>query len=396
MLRLPDTRGPASQGTDGSSRGRIRVAWLGHHPDGAGDGLTTYSREMTRGLAARDLEVVFFHHDRTRDLDGSVALNAWRVFDRLTVERAGSRRRLERALREHEVDVVHVSLLFSNLALDVPRVCRQLGVPAVATLHAPFDVRNTWWGGLSRVLYRLYARPLAAYDRVIVFGDAQRRLLVDMGVSADALAVIPNGVDVQSWSPGRSTVRQRFGGDRLFTFMGRLGAEKNVDKLLQAFRDVGAPGVRLLVVGGGKERARLERRYASERIAFLGDVRHHQERVAILRASDAFFLPSLIEGLSLALLEAMACGTAVAATDVGVHGDVLRGAGIVIDPMRVEADLRLAIRTLADAPHLCRVLGRRARRRVVDQYSLEANLDRVVSLYESIVQAPGAALATGA
>src|SRR5437868_63079 len=238
--------------------------------------------------------------------------------------------------------------------------------------------------------------------RFIVFGEAQRQLLVDMGLSAEALAMIPNGGDVQSWAPGRSTLRQRldcdrplpfigrpgaqknsdtrrstlrqrFDGDRLFTFMGRLGAEKNVDKLLQAFRAVDPPGVRLLVVGGGKERTRLERKYAAERITFLGDVRHHQERVAILRASDAFFLPSLLEGLSLALLEAMACGTAVAATDVGVHRDVLRGAGIVIDPMRVEADLRLAIRTLADAPHLCRVLGRRARRRVVDQYSLDAN-----------------------
>jgi len=396
MLRLPDTRGPASHGTDGPSQERIRVAWLGHHPDGAGDGLTTYTREMTRGLTARDLDVVLFHHDRSHDLDGSVALRAWRIFDRLTVERAGSRRRLESALREHDVDVVHVSLLFSNLALDVPRVCRRLGLPSIATLHAPFDVRTTWWGGLSRVLYRLYSRPLSGYDRVIVFGEAQRQLLIDMGVPAGALVVIPNGVDVHSWSPGPSSLRQRFGGDRLFTFMGRLGAEKNVDKLLQAFRDVDPPGVRLLIAGGGKERARLERRYASERITFLGDVRQHEDRVAILRASDAFFLPSLIEGLSLALLEAMACGVAVAATDVGVHGDVLRGAGIVLDPMRVEADLRLAIRTLADSPRLGRELGRAARRRVVSRYSLDANLDRVVSLYGSLVQVSGAALAPGA
>src|SRR5205807_5803503 len=240
------------------------------------------------------------------------------------------------------------------------------------------------------------ARPLAAYDRVIVFGDAQRTLLTDMGVPADVIVVIPNGVDVQRWTPGRSTVRRRFGGDRLFTFMGRLGAEKNVDKLLQAFRDVGPDGVRLIVAGGGKERAKLERRYESERVTFLGDVRHREERVAILRASDAFFLPSLIEGLSLALLEAMACGTAVAATDVGVHGDVLRGAGLVLDPMRLEEELRSAIRALADSPHLCRALGRSARQRVTRQYSLDANIDQVVSLYGSLVSVPGAELASGA
>ena len=125
-------------------------------------------------------------------------------------------------------------------------------------------------------------------------------------------------------------------------------------------------------------------------------MRHREERVAILRASDAFFLPSLIEGLSLALLEAMACGTAVAATDVGVHGDVLRGAGLVLDPMRLEEELRSAIRALADSPHLCRALGRSARQRVTRQYSLDANIDQVVSLYGSLVSVPGAELASGA
>jgi glycosyltransferase involved in cell wall biosynthesis len=396
MLRLPASR-PAPREAGTRSGGRLRVAWLGHHPNGAGDGLTTYSREVTRGLAERGLDVVFFHHDRISESDGTVALDGWRVFDRLTVARSGSRRRLAEALREHQVDIVHVSLLFSNLALDVPRVCRDLGVPAVATLHAPFDVRTTWWGSLSRVLYRLYARPLSAYDRVVVFGERQRQLLVAMGVPAGGVAVIPNGVDVHRWSPGPSSVRERFGGERLFTFLGRLGAEKNVEKLLQAFRDVDPQGVRLLVVGGGKERNRLERRYGGAGITFLGDVRVAQEREAILRASDAFFLPSFIEGLSLALLEAMACGTAVAATDVGVHGDVLRGAGIVLDPMRLDDELRRGIRTLADSPQLCQTLGREARRRVVAGYSLESSIDRLVALYDSLaVVASGSAVATGA
>lgn len=375
----------------------MRVAWLGHHPNGAGDGLTTYSREVTRGLAERGLDVVFFHHDRVSEADGTVALDGWRVFDRLTVARSGSRRRLAEALREHHVDIVHVSLLFSNLALEVPRVCHELGVPAVATLHAPFDVRTTWWGSLSRVLYRLYARPLSAYDRVVVFGERQRQLLVAMGVSADAAVVIPNGVDVHRWSPGPSKVRERFDGERLFTFMGRLGAEKNVEKLLRAFRDVDPEGVRLLIVGGGKERKRLERKYGGARITFLGDVRLAQEREGILRASDAFFLPSFIEGLSLALLEAMACGTAVAATDVGVHGDVLHGAGIILDPMKLDDELRRGIRMLAASPQLCRTLGREARRRVVAGYSLATSVDRLVAMYDILaVAASGGAAATSA
>jgi glycosyltransferase involved in cell wall biosynthesis len=368
-------------------RRALRVAWLGHRSATAGDGLITYSREMTRGLLERGLDVVFFHHDPGQAGDGSIALDAYRVSNRLLVERPGSRRRLQELLRWHHVDIVHVSLSFSSLDVDIPRTCHRLGLPAVATFHVPFDVRNTWWGGLSKTLYRIYSGLLARYDRVIVFGGTQAMLLKRMGVPPESLLVLPNGVDVERWCPGPSNVRARFGADRLFTYMGRLSAEKHVEELLRAFTEVSPQGVRLLIVGGGKDRRCLERRYGGRQVVFLGNVGDERERVAILRASDAFFLPSSIEGLSLALLEAMACGTTVVATDVGVDGDAIRGAGILLDPTCLEVELQLAIRMLTERPHVCRELGRVARRRAIERYSLAVIVDRLVQMYAELAGA---------
>lgn len=208
-----------------------------------------------------------------------------------------------------------------------------------------------------------------------------------MGVPPESLLVLPNGVDVERWCPGPSDLRARFGGDRLFTYMGRLSAEKHVEELLRAFTEVSPPGVRLLIVGGGKDLLCLERRYGGRQVVFLGNVSDERERVAILRASDAFFLPSSIEGLSLALLEAMACGTTVVATDVGVDGDAIRGAGIMLDPTCLEVELQLAIRMLTELPHMCSDLGRVARRRVMERYSLAVTVDRLVQTYGELAGA---------
>src|SRR5207244_10006155 len=102
--------------------------------------------------------------------------------------------------------------------------------------------------------------------------------------------------------------RAAFRAERLFSFLGRLDPEKNVDHLLAAFLDVDPPAsLKLVLVGGGSERRRLERRFGDERVVFTGTVTDERERIAILRASAAFFLPSSIEGLPLAMLEAMDC-----------------------------------------------------------------------------------------
>jgi glycosyltransferase involved in cell wall biosynthesis len=371
----------------------LRVAWLGHKVAGAGDGIITYSRELTTGLRRRGVEVVFFHHTSPRATADDAAGPGTVTLERLAlspqrwvIPSPSARRRLIEWLKRNEVDLVHVSYAFGLLDFELPRVCRQLGLPLIGTFHAPFDTRFTMWGSLSRTLYRLYAPPLSGCDAVIIFGEAQRDLLERVGVPASAIHIIPNGVDVEKYGPGPSA--RRVEGVRQFLYVGRLDPEKNVDILLASFLQV-APrdSVRLVIMGSGSDRRRLERRFKDRRVQFLGTVTDEQQRIDWLRAADAFFLPSSIEGLSLAMLEAMACGVCTVATDVGTDGDALRGAGIVLDPANLAAELPAAIRLLVETPAVATLLGGLARTRAAERYSLERNIDAVLQLYEDVLPA---------
>lgn len=369
----------------------LRVAWLGHKMAGAGDGIITYSRELTAGLRRRGVEVVFFHHSASRPSADDVAGPGTVTLERLAlspqrwvIPSPSARRRLIDWLKRNEVDLVHISYAFGLLDFELPRVCRQLGLPLVGTFHAPFDTRFTMWGSLSRTLYRIYAPPLSGCDAVIIFGETQRDLLERVGVPAAAIHIIPNGVDVGKYSPGPSP--RRVEGLRQFLYMGRLDPEKNVDVLLTAFLHVSPPDdMRLLIMGGGGDRRRLERRFRDRRVQFLGTVTDERQRIDWLRAADAFFLPSSIEGLSLSMLEAMACGVCTVATDVGTDGDALRGAGIVLDPANLGAELPAALRFIIETPEAARLLGGLARQRALERYSLERNIDAVLKLYEGVL-----------
>jgi glycosyltransferase involved in cell wall biosynthesis len=367
----------------------MRVAWLGHRSTTGADGIITYSREITNGLRERGVDVLFLHHARDQvDEEGSIALDAFALSHRLVLSPPGSKRKLLDLLRAHEVDLVHVSLAFSSLDFNLPRICHELGVPIVATFHVPYDTRFSVWRGISAAVYRLYAQALAECDAVIIFGEAQRDILAGLGVPRGVIHVLPNGVDVARYCPGPSSKRAELRADRVFTYLGRIDPEKNVDVLLAAFLDADPPAAaRLVVVGGGVERRRLERRYADARVLFTGVVTDERERIDILRASDAFFLPSSVEGLSLSMLEAMACGAATVATDVGNDGEALRGAGVVLDPTHLESELRATIRLLVETPALCELLGRMARARAIERYSLSSNLDALLRLYERLALA---------
>ncbi|HVH64488.1 MAG TPA: glycosyltransferase family 4 protein [Candidatus Acidoferrum sp.] len=372
----------------------LRVAWLGHQSGRAGDGLLTYSRETVAGLRARGVKVFFVHHGALSAItDDTLTLRSLTGSHRYTISSPRTKRLITDLLRRERVDLVHVSLSFSTLIdFGLPELCHELGLPVVATFHVPYDSRFSLWQGISTALYRLYAQSLATFDRVIIFSEQQKNLLEHYGVPPVNVAVIPNGVDTEKYAPGASEFKQTVDAATLVGYLGRVDPEKNVDVLVRAFQEVDAPeDAKLIVIGGGSERRRLERRYRSGRVIFTGQVIDENERIAMLRAMDVFVLPSLVEGLSLSLLEAMACGVAPVATDVGADGEALRGAGMLVDPKDLDGQLRLALRTLLGFPEFRTELARRARARVVERYSLSDNLDRLLGLYRELRPAAGAA-----
>jgi glycosyltransferase involved in cell wall biosynthesis len=291
--------------------------------------------------------------------------------------------------------VVHASLTLSPLDFRLPDLCQHLGLPLVATFHPAFDanLRNIT-AGTQQLTYQVYAPSLARYDRVIVFSELQADLLERLGVPQNRLAVIPNGVDINTWTPAPASsarqlndLRQRFGGHRVFLYMGRLSTEKNVEALLKAWRLVRPEGCLLLIVGDGPLRGALQHNEAD--VLWWGYEGDLQRRVALLQVAEVFLLPSLVEGLSLALLEAMACGKACVATDAGADGEALEGgAGIVISTQGVTTQLRTLLPVLRDQPLLTSELGRRARSRVLERYTLSSNIDAIEKLYADLTRQP--------
>jgi glycosyltransferase involved in cell wall biosynthesis len=372
-----------------STKPAIRVAWLGHKSVKGGDGITTYSREITNELKKHGLKVLFFHQyvEGDQETDESIPLPMVQLFHpRMQITTPKARKELLNTLKNHLVDIVHVSVAFSTLDFRLPNICHELGIPIVATFHVPFDKRISVWKGITTAIYRAYATALADYDKVIIFTDVQKQMLINMGVPAEKIEIIPNGVDIEKYSPGRGTFKASVEAKTLITYMGRLDPEKNVDALIRAFKDLNLDdSIKLAIVGGGSEKKSLEKKFSSDNVIFTGPIADEKSRIDILRSSDIFVLPSSIEGLSLAMLEAMACGVATIATDVGGDGEALRGAGIVIEPTELESQLHLALDILLSFPEFRSQIAAYCRDRVVSQYSLAMNVSKLLDVYIELI-----------
>ena len=405
------------------------IAWLGKKSPFCGN--VTYGLSTTEALRLRGHQTSFIHFDNpgspgsTTSLvanDPDVSLPYLVKSQVYTIPSPRAQRELRESLERLQPDLVHASLTLSPLDFRLPDLCQQLGVPLVATFHPAFDagLRNLT-AGTQQLTYQLYAPALARYDRVIVFSEMQADVLARLGVRNDRLAVIPNGVDPERWAPAglstgalpggglssanlssghlssgklneRQKVRGRLGNQRIFLYMGRVSTEKNVEALLKGWKLVNPAGCKLVIVGDGPLRATLQNTHTADNVLWWGYESNLDTRVALLQEAEVFVLPSLVEGLSIALLEAMASGCACLATDAGADGEVLAdGAGIVLSTQGVTTQLRTLLPVLRDQPVLTAELGRRARERVLERYTLSRNIDALEQLYSGLLAAPLAA-----
>jgi len=280
-----------------------------------------------------------------------------------------------------------------------------LRCPLVVSVYSnhliPLGIRR----GTPRFLLwkSLYRWALGRARRIIaVSGTVRDSLERDLGVAPHRVTVIPNGVAVPPPGPGRAAeeVRRELGlpeDARLIVFVGRLVPNKNQSALIDMMAVVRArvPEARLVLVGEGPSEAELRRRIASRKledaVVLAG---RHPDVPAVLRAADVFATASVTEGISLAVLEALAAGVPVAGLRSEGNEEVLvGGAGVLVDgtdPARLGA----AVADLLEDDARRAALASAGAARVAERYRFDRMVERVIDLYEGL--APGSGGGTGA
>jgi glycosyltransferase involved in cell wall biosynthesis len=370
----------------------MHIVWLGKKTPFCGN--VTYGREITNALLDRGHRVTFIHFAQSDnaadDQFGYEEVSLPFIFKSqiLTIPSLGSARLLTETLQKLKPDLVHASLILSPLDLKLPEICHSLGIPLVATFHPAFDQkRRNLSSSTQHFAYQVYAPSLAHYDKVIVFSKIQRSLLMKLGVPSTRVAVIPNGVDITRYAPGLSSIKQQLNAEQLYVYQGRLAMEKNVESLLKGWKSAKmGPRHKLAIVGSGPLESSLKTFYAESNVVWLGFVASEERRIEILRGADCFILPSLVEGLSLSLLEAMACGTACVATDAGADGEVLdQGAGVILSTQKVSSQMKTLLPLFREHPEITALLGKKARARVLERYTLDKNITLLEQLYDTLL-----------
>jgi glycosyltransferase involved in cell wall biosynthesis len=209
-----------------------------------------------------------------------------------------------------------------------------------------------------------------------------------LGVPAHKLVRMASGVDANRFRPGPSSVDHSLPPRPRVMFTGRLHPQKNLDPLVNSWPEIAsATGASLILVGDGPDRDRLltnaRERGVADRVHFTGPVPDPAE---YLRAADAFVLPSVAEGMSNSLLEAMATGLPCLASKIGGNTDLIASEtnGLLIPRDDWTAWQRAIVRVIEDRALAAR-FGAAARATIDAEFALPVVVDRYVELYQRLL-----------
>ena len=289
-----------------------------------------------------------------------------------------SSRAVRRVLEEFEPHVVHAHEPFAPSVAT--HAARWGGAPVVATFHA-YAERSRLLRAAAPVLRRIWRR----LDVRIAVSEAAKahvhRVFPD-----GAVRVIPNGVEIELFT-GADPIELPQG--RRILFVNRLDKRKGFPVMVDAFGLLATthPDSLLVVAGDGRERAAIRRlpRATRRRVLLLGNVPHHL-LPPYHAACQAFCAPaSGQESFGIVLVEAMAAGLPIVASDIPGYRDVVRGGedGLLVPPGNPGA-VAAALRRVLDDPDLAKGLVESGRARV-QTYSWDAVTRRVESSYEEAV-----------
>ena len=304
-----------------------------------------------------------------RTLFYRVFVQGWRML--------GQRKELAKLIKQNkDVRVAHITTS-GSLALIrdilILRLLKRKGLRSIYHIH---------FGRIPEIFekkgmeYHLVCKALSLASDVIAI-DPKTYEILRKKCSSDMIHYIPN--------PVRRVSVDRQENTRNVIFLGNVLRTKGVEELLLAWARIFEeyPEWTLTVAGTCEETYKefLEGKYSLENVKMLGYV-PHDEAMNLLGKSDLLVLPSYTEGFPNVIIEAMMCGKAVVATDVGAISDILSGGcGMVIAPKNV-GELYDSIEKIITEPSLGAQMGRRGREKALECYVSDVVFSRYIALWE--------------
>lgn len=285
--------------------------------------------------------------------------------------------KLSGLIKKYKIDIIH-----SNSRTTQVLACllsRKTKVAHVYTCHGFFKQR------ITRRLFPCWGKMVIAISQQV-----KEHLVNDFKVSADKIEVIHNGIDVGKFSalsfqpPALSKERLGLKNAPVIGIIARLSDIKGHIYLIKSFKEVlkEMPAAQLLIVGEGRMKGDLmglvEILGIGQNVVFKSGCLDTAE---VLRAMDIFVLPSLKEGLGLALMEAMAAGLSAIGSNIGGIKSLIKdgNTGLLVEPADEKGLTNAMLRLLKD-PQLCAGLGKNASSFISENFSQ----DKMVKLTEEL------------
>lgn len=318
---------------------------------------------------------------------------------------------LRMATATNNVDVVHSHTWYAGLGGHL--AARLYDIPHVVTAHS-LEPHRPWkreqLGGGYEVSSWSERNAMEYADTVIAVSAQMRESILEAypRIDADKVTVVLNGIDTELWQPrptfssNPDSVLTELGVDPdrpIVAFVGRITRQKGVEHLIKAAAHF-HEDVQLVLCAGAPDTPEIAARITTlvedlqsrrDGIFWVQDMLEKEKIQEILTAADTFMCPSIYEPLGIVNLEAMACGTAVVASDVGGIPEVVVDGvtGTLVhydenDPETFERDFAAAVNAMVSDPARAAEFGEAGRERAVNDFSWAAIAQQTVDIYESL------------
>ncbi|MFQ5639063.1 MAG: glycosyltransferase [bacterium] len=287
---------------------------------------------------------------------------------------------LSKIIKSVQPDMIHTHLFFATIYGRI--AAKMSGVPVITTEHN----ESNWRSGniIAKIAYKLTAWN---NTRIIAISEAVKSALVqDVKIQTSQIAVINNGISLSEFTESKQNSRV-FRADFVVGSVGRLDVRKGYDVLLQAVAHLKSNNfkIKCILVGDGKERDQLQ--LLAKKLGIKDDVifaGFQFEIQSYLAGMDVFVLPSKTEGFGIAILEAMAAGCPVVASNVGGIPEIIKPGvnGLLVNPDDAE-QLASAILKLQDRQLAQKIIANS--KNTVSEFSIEKHIPKLMAEYQKLL-----------